>query len=212
MKANLSVPLLKQPPNSNQCGQYCVKMVLDFFGKTKEIDEIGKLCKYTRGGTLDQSLAVALYKSGTLPYLYTLPDNDTFLTKYKQLTEQKVADSFNRRARKSKSRIVKRGYRDLAILSEENLLKFVAPVPKVIKQEIDCGHPWIASVNIGSFYNNVRSTAVGHYVVVVGYNDDYLLINDPAKGILVVREDIFAYSNARMDGIAICVSNKKDEK
>lgn len=204
MSVDLDVPLFIQPASSYECGQHCAKMVLAFFGKVVTIRDISRLCKYTRNGTFDMSIAVALSSCGVDPILYTYPDDDVFEVKHLDMSAQKLRGSFERRARKSKGIMRKRIFSDVATLSSENRIKFEPPTPLVLRRELDKGKPWIISLSTGCIYKE-ETGGPGHFVVIRGYENDSLLINDPLKGKWTMPADLISYANARMDGMAISI-------
>lgn len=198
------VKAMRQPSNSDICGQICVRMVLDCLGVKVSLEDVNKLIRYTRGGTLDASLGVALHKSGAKLNMFVLPGDEAFPAKYAGMLPKEVATHLLKRARRVKSKMLRRGYTDLAYLFERNLITFEPPTPSVLKREITSGGIWIVGVDLGSFYTPAEDGH--HFVIVRGFKDDTLVINDPGKGTIELNEERLAYSLARSDGIAICVN------
>ncbi len=58
----------------------------------------------------------------------------------------------------------------------------VSPSSNVIESKIDQGSPMVLTVRMYDYYNEGCSTAGGHYVLIVGYSPEYVIINDPYTG------------------------------
>jgi len=200
------VKAMLQPSKSDVCGQFCARMVLDYFGIKVTMEDVNKCVRYTRGGTLDTSIAVALHKLGAQPKLFVLPGDEAFLSDYPQMPSRKVAKHLLKRVCKLKSRVLKRGYTDLSYLFERDFVVWEPPTPTVIRREILNGGVWIVGVSLESFYNPPEPGH--HFVVVRGFKDSILVVNDPGKGIMEIDQELLAYSIARSDGVAICVNSQ----
>lgn len=54
-----------------------------------------------------------------------------------------------------------------------------SPTYDTIEEEIDAGHPMILLTTMSSYADQACIEGGGHFHVIVGYSDDYIIINDP---------------------------------
>jgi hypothetical protein len=180
----LDVPLIYQERNSLDCGPVCVQMVLQYFGINRSLDYLRRKLWpqfWQKRGSyladhgsllLDEGYRVELVIDNrqlfpepimrvlndneiTLPYIYDLLQNPEWATWHSELE------------------VVKR------FLEKGGEIRCETPTLAHIKQSIDCGSPVIAHI-YGQLYPNTGVTS--HAIVICGYEDDKLIIRDPAPG------------------------------
>lgn len=193
------------------CGPYCVKMVLDYWGIDKSIDEICKLCNYCAQGTLETGLVLGLTKAGVDAKLYMTPDGDAIKAEYKEMDSKRLATTLRRRSGRSRREVSKRGFAELAETVENRQVVFDILSQKTMEYELNLGNPWIVVVKPFSLYGfkDNKKNELLHFVVICGYDNDYFYIHDPSENEASrVSRDTLLYSMYSGEGRAICVKKK----
>ena len=161
-----NVPFFKQTTTQN-CGPVALKMVLGYLGKDKPLEELEKLCGLREGKAISTlHMAIAAQRTGFRAVFYSksLMFNEDNLKEeyYKKITDAKLLEELrgiNKEAEKLGVTMIERGLD----LSEIVDIVSEGDVPIVL---ID--------------WNLIRGRKgyQGHFVPVVGYDDDNVYIHN----------------------------------
>jgi len=204
---NLNINNLKQH-DFVTCGPYCVKMVLDYFGIPKSVEDICKICRLHSKGTLETSLVLGLRAIGVNSKLYMVPDGETIKGAYAGIASNKLVPILRRRSSRNRS-VAKQGFAELAEVVQNGQVNFTIPTRILIEQELDEGNPWIIGVKPFALYGyNDKQAGLLHFIIIQGYDSQSFIINDPAPnegGIRSITKDHLLYSMYSAEGRAICI-------
>lgn len=170
------IPFSLQPEGSLDCGPTCTKMILAYYGITKSLEELQTQMTYNEVGTTIYDNASVLIHEG----LHTTAITAQPLLFPPDITAElkKKEDIINLLARKEREENA-----DAWILTSmkrylENGgdLEVEIPALQHIKIAIDHNKPILALMHAGSLGSNEGTY---HFVVVSGYNDTEVFINNP---------------------------------
>ena len=166
-----------QNEGSSDCGPICMQMILSHFGIIKEEEEIKKHITYVSGGTYIYDNAMIALRKGLNVELVTA---NPLLFKLEDISELDSEEKVRRHIIKYKSSHQK----DVHALelfedymSQGGEVSLEIPSIQHIKKAIDLNKLVLASVYIGALGRNEGSGF--HYVVVSGYKDDCVYVNNP---------------------------------
>lgn len=172
----LDVPLILQEKGSVDCGATCVQMVLAYYGKHKTLQQLQSKLNYSKVGTSIYDNGCLLLQEGfhttvvtAQPLLFPpemlrslKTDNDTLLYIQSELkrkrAQKKILKTFE------------------TYLLEGGQVTLQIPTFRHLKEAIDQDHPVIALMYAQSLGRNEGKY---HFVVVSGYRDDEVFINNP---------------------------------
>ena len=173
----LNVPLILQEHGSIDCGPTSVQMVLQYFDIQKSLPQLQAKLHY------DPKIGTSLFDNGSLfldegfqttvvtaqPLLFP-PDIQKTITNEKDietLVENKLEEN-------TKQKHILKTF--LIYLKKVGKVKLEIPAFTHIKKAIDDNMPVIALLNAQSLGSNEGEW---HFVVVTGYNDNEVFLNNP---------------------------------
>ncbi len=170
----LDVPLIRQAPNSVDCGLTCVEMILAYYGKAKP-EDLEKMQKFP-DGTYGPQLGTFLMKQGFVveqvllnPGLFTVHD--------KTLSHEDIVQKIS--VAKAKKVINKRALRFMREYAKAGG-KFTIAIPteQHIREEIQSKRPLIALLT-SNFLLGKEGKFNFHFNVITGIDDEFVYVNDP---------------------------------
>ena len=181
---SLTVPLIRQPKYSVDCGVACVAMLLEYYGMPYDYKKLRKEIGVFTYGTFMPQLGLYLLKHDFEVEIITMhPSLFTLFSSFSD-TQALIKHLKGLRRRFSQK------YDDIGL---DFFVKFIQaggrltpriPVIEDIHTEINHGRPVMSSlVHEFLFKNNERRKVNFHFNVVTGYTTKNILVNDPDWGV-----------------------------
>lgn len=182
MEKNLTVPILRQAKNSIECGIVSLEMVYAFYGIKISHENICQEISFSDIGTYMPQLGGHAIVTGFHSTIIT--HNPRLIYKEDEgLSQDALLDRF--------MQLDKTNFAKSDVLCLSYFIDFIQKhgrvLPKIpdiddIRSQIDLGRPLIALINSAPLYtiedkNSFNDTF--HIVVVTGYDEIYVYINDP---------------------------------
>jgi hypothetical protein len=182
----LSVPRFFQPDDVT-CGPTCLKKVYDYFGLRLEVDELlGELDRNEDGGTLGVYLAISALRRGFRARVYAY-DLRIFDPSWFELSMDELARKIRARTpHLPTAKALRTAQAYLRHLELGGEIEFDELTPKLIKSILDRDRPVLAGLSATYLYrmirerhveetdeleyDDVRGAAIGHFVVIHGYD------------------------------------------
>lgn len=175
---NLSVPLFLQPENSLDCGPTCIKMILAYYGISKELDELKSQLFYNEVGTSAYDNGYLLVKNGlsataymSNPLLFNPEIICTLNTNEDIANYIKSKRDFDENFAKYKNNL------DTfeKYFTHGGQMKLEIPTIAHIKLAIDNDNPVFVIMNAQVLGSNEGTF---HFVVITGYDEQNCYINN----------------------------------
>lgn len=165
----LKVPLIKQETNKD-CGPACLKMILEYFGKEASFNELYDLAGIKKCDAFwSIDLAIVAKKLGVNCEFYStvLGVKEDNFELYSDMTSESIEEVKTKFS--SSEEVGLKSYEKS--LSEEEILKL-----------LDEGRPVISLVDWDVVEPSGEHKYRGHFVVLIGYDKDFIYVNDPTSG------------------------------
>lgn len=180
VEMQLSVPLIRQPRGSMECGLACLCMLLRYHSLPTSLAELRRALPVHSHGLFTGEVGCALLERGFAvrivlmqPRLFTLADDTLGSTILRRRLAKFAA---NRRAtirdREAATHLVR-------FMDAGGSLEIRVPSPKDIAAELRARRPVIASLT-AHFLSAPRPAFTFHYTVVTGMSETTVRCNDPA--------------------------------
>jgi predicted double-glycine peptidase len=200
----LKIPFYKAQTDI-ECGPLALKMVLEYFGETHEIDELSKLCMQTPTGLVwSAGIALGATKLGF---------EAQFFTKNAEVIAHENA-FYERYANDEGMRILKETMDELYVhditLKEKNM-----SVKELLGNFTTESIP-IVLINWNTLIN--KEGYQGHFVTVSGYDDKYIYVHNPgivnATKHMAILKDVFeqAWESEGTDKDVVIIKKKVPQK
>ena len=176
----LKVPLYTQPPKSQLCGLYALKMIYAYYGIQKTIRELRKAIKLHSFGTYSADLGIDLLKSG-FEVEFVVWDSRFFSPRYRKMTQRQIVFDLKRQIKKKKKwkdaltrfiYFIKAG----GLLSPR--IATLIEIQKAVKDRT----PPIVCIERSSLYHTYKDKLAkhrGHFVIPIAFKGKQAVINDP---------------------------------
>lgn len=174
----LNVPLFLQEKDSLDCGPTCIKMILAYYGISKELSELKSQLFYNEIGTSAYDNGYLLVNNGlnavaymNNPLLFNPETNSTLHT------NEDIAKYVNTKRDSDENFAKYKNNLDTfeKFFSHGGQMKLEVPTIAHIKQAIDNDNPVFAIVNAQVFGINEGTF---HFIVITGYDDQQVYINN----------------------------------
>lgn len=219
----LTIPIYRQGRGTRSCGLWCLKMIYEYYGLVREIDEISAALQMMPTGVYAQELGYHLRQNGFAARLIT---RDTTRLPVQYATMDRAALREDLAARLAhvapehqKQRIYLSGL--IRFLDAGGELDVRIPTLDDLARNIAAGHPAICSLDVKALYESdgahadddpadwFRLGPGAHYVVVSGVEGDHIWLNDPSSrrhgGIRAYPRERFLYAWYSFQGYALLV-------
>jgi hypothetical protein len=181
----LSLPRFVQPDDVT-CGPTCLRKVYNFFGVDVELGEVlGELDRNEDGGTLAVFLGISAIGRGFRARIYSY-DLRIFDPTWESLPAGELAEKIHLRIPHLKTaKAIRAAQAYLRFLEIGGEIHFDDLTPSLLKRILDLNHPILAGLSATHLYrmsrerhdpvthdlvdDDVAGDAVGHFVVIVGY-------------------------------------------
>jgi hypothetical protein len=173
----LKVPLYLQDPGSVDCGPVCSRMMLEFYGIKRTLEELRELVRYSEAGTSSFDNGSIFLAEGfsvqavtAHPLLFPPDLQDKLRDKAKLL--ERINGLVGRLPDKADNLATLRKYLDLG-----GEVCMEIPAFRHVKDAIDNGNPVLALMYAKALGNNEGGH---HFVVVNGYKRGFVHILNPS--------------------------------
>jgi hypothetical protein len=181
----LSLPRFVQPDDVT-CGPTCLRKVYNFFGVDVEVrDVLGELDRNEDGGTLAVFLGISAIGRGFRARIYSY-DLRIFDPTWETLAATELAEKLHLRLPYLKTaKAIRAAQAYLRFLAMGGEVRLDDLTPSLLKRILDRNHPILAGLSATHLYrmsrerhdpvshelveDDVAGDAVGHFVVIVGY-------------------------------------------
>jgi hypothetical protein len=217
------MPIYRQGRGTRSCGLWCLKMVYEYYGLLRDIDEIGAALHVMPSGVYAQELGYHLRLTGFHARLVT---RDTTRLPVQYATMDTAAIRADLAARleqtpptQEKDRIYLRGL--IRFLDAGGAFEVRIPTLNDLDRNLAAGHPAICTVDVKALYEPdgahadddpadwFRLGPGAHYVVVSGLDATHVWVNDPSSrrhgGIRAYPRERFLYAWYSFQGYTLLV-------
>jgi hypothetical protein len=211
----LPIKILTQPDDET-CGPTCLHAVYNYFGDNISLEEVIAGVSYLEGGgTLAVMLAIHALNRGYQAKIYTYNlhvFDPTWFTDSNVDLSSKLREQLLYKPER-KLHLATAGY--LEFLSLGGKLCFEALTPLFLKKQFNkglpvltglsatylyqCAREYVSPTNV-IYYNDVKGTPSGHFVVLVGYDDTkkHIVVADPYNDNLVAGDNYYSVQAGRL--------------
>lgn len=195
----LDVLLINQAKKSSDCHIVCLQMILNYFGDVVSFDQLNKAYDEFRDGDLLHSQGAAIYLARhgydvnlivrDLAVVDSSIDEKIDENKLELLKDylQSIPDNQENKYKRSKLMV------DIKAIESGVKYSNATPSSTILQDAIDQGKPVIVSIRNSAIEPN-PSSQQNHSVLIVGYDENNYLINNPGwqfdKPQLVRKEKI----------------------
>lgn len=196
----LNVPLFEQQSEKG-CGAAALRMVLSYYRvKKSEKEIIEKHGGLTEWGSFTVGLGLIAqdfgFRSTCYSYYLNKLEHEDFDKDKEELLRtldskiEEENDDFHERGLRTFKKFIRRGN------------KIIFDIPRIsrIKNHIKNKKPVIIASNASSLFERNLELDFGHFVVVTGFKDNKMLINDPEGEIEEINEERFISSSNNVFG------------
>ena len=174
----LSVPLIRQSKGSTDCARAVVAMVLNYYGYRCTLTGLKR--QLAKEGVINFLPAYGLFliRKGFGIELVTknpeiINDNYGRLSTSRLTQELQTNRRYYGKEKADQISIL------VDFMKSGGTLKVRIPAFRLIKREIDAGRPLGAAIARSVLYNDSFPRPIIHFVLIVGYDQGDLLVNDP---------------------------------
>lgn len=181
MERFLPIPLISQPPFSQECGVAATKMICDHHNARLSYSDIKKGLPLRDDGMLIYEIGSYFLKRGYQADIVTM-NTHLFGLRHQNASQAELRAQIET-VKKSRDPVILRTPEAIdtitAFMDAGGKMTARIPTAHMIKQQINRRRPVLIAATTQFTYNDVHVAHNQHFAVVTGYDDTTFQVNDP---------------------------------